>query len=586
MKAILLLLLLSALVMTAQTLPTRPSRPSRESVGTRLPTEGPDTIFINGDIYTGAELGFAGAPAKLYPRAQAIAVRGDRIVAVGSAADIQAMKAANTRVVDLGERFVMPGFNDAHLHLSSGGFEHLNVELAGTKSLQEMQQRIADRVRNAAPGEWILGRGWDESKWTVQKLPARQDLDAVTQEHPAIFSRADGHMSVANTAALKAAGITKSTPNPPGGKIDRDAAGEATGILREGAAGLVSSKEPAPTSEQRRRAIELALQDAAMYGVTSMQDNSSWEDYLTYIDLEGQGKLTARISEWLMFNTPLDVLEQHRAYHPAVDPMLHTTMLKAYMDGSLGSHTAALLQPYADEPSNKGLPQYDQAKLNQMAEQRAAAGFQMGYHAIGDGGVEMALKAFADAQTYAQQHAAENPHVKANDFRNRVEHAQVTTAEQIQRFHALGVIASMQPCHLLTDMNWAVTRIGPERAKTSYAWKQFLDNSVVLAFGTDYPVEPITPFRGLYAAITRKNEAGTKEYYPEQKIGIDQAIAAYTTGAAFAEVAEHDKGRLAPGFLADFVVLDRDITKAAPADVLKTRVLRTVVGGKTVYETK
>jgi len=585
MKAFLAVFLFSGLIMNAQIVPSRPTRPTRGSV-TRPDAEGPDAIFINGDIYTGADLGFGGAPAKVYPRAQAIAVRGERIIAVGSTADIQALKAANTRVVDLGGRFVMPGFNDAHLHLASGGFEHLNVELVGTKSLQEMQQRIADRVKSAAPDEWILGRGWDESKWTVQKLPTRQDLDAVTHGHPAIFSRADGHMSVANTAALKAAGITKDTPAPPGGKIDRDATGEATGILREGAASLVGNKEPAPTSAQRRRAVELALQDAAKWGVTSMQDNSGWEDYLTYLDLEGQGKLTSRISEWIMFNTPLDIIEQHRAYHPAVDPMLHTTMLKAYMDGSLGSHTAALLQPYADDPKNSGLPQYEQSKLNEMASQRAAAGFQMGFHAIGDGGVEMALKAFAAAQTYAQQHAAENPPVKANDFRNRVEHAQITTAEQIQRFHELGVIASMQPCHLLTDMNWAVARIGPERAKTSYAWKQFLDNSVVLAFGTDYPVEPITPFRGLYAAITRKNEAGTKEYYPEQKISIDQAIAAYTTGAAFAEFSEREKGRLAPGFLADFVVLDRDLTKAAPPDVLKTRVLQTVVGGKTVYESK
>jgi predicted amidohydrolase YtcJ len=582
MKLVLFVLLFSSLFLMAQ---TRPMRPGRDS-GVVAQPEGVDAIFVNGDIYTGADLGFGGRPAKVYPRAQAIAVTGGRIIAVGNAQDIQAMKGAKTRVVDLGGRFVMPGFNDAHLHLASGGFEHLNVELAGTKTLQEMQQRIAARAKTAAPDEWILGRGWDESKWTVQKLPTRQDLDSATQGHPAIFSRADGHMSVANTAALKAAGITKNTPSPAGGKIDRDANGEATGILREGAAGLVGSKVPAPTPAQRRHAIELALQDAAKFGITSMQDNSAWEDYLTYIDLENEGKLTARISEWIMFNTPLETILQHRAFHPATDPMLHTGMLKAYMDGSLGSHTAALLQPYADDSKNSGLPQYEQSKLDDMARERAAAGFQMGYHAIGDGGVEMALKAFAAAQIFAQQHAAENPRVKANDFRNRVEHAQMTTAEQIQRFHELGVIASMQPNHLLTDMNWAVARMGPERAKTSYAWKQFLDNSVVLAFGTDYPVEPITPFRGVYAAITRKNEAGTREYVPEQKISIDQAIAAYTTGAAFAEFAENEKGRLAPGFLADFVVLDRDITKVAPAEVLKTKVLQTIVGGKTVYETK
>jgi predicted amidohydrolase YtcJ len=556
------------------------------AMSAQKPSSPADAIFINGNVYTGADLGFGGKPAHVYPRAQAIAVRDGRVVAVGSTREIEALKGGKTQVVDLGGRFVMPGFNDAHLHLASGGFEHLNVELVGTKSLAEMQQRIADRVKTAAPGEWIRGAGWDESKWNVQKLPTRQDLDKVTAGHPAIFSRADGHMSVANTAALQQAGITKSTPNPPGGQIDRDANGEATGILREGAGGLVEQKEPAPLPSQRRTAAQLALRDAATWGVTSVQDNSSWEDFLTYLDLENAGQLTARISEWLPFTEPVRTLELHRAFHPHTDAMLHTTMLKAFMDGSLGSHTAALLQSYADEPKNSGLPQYDQAKLDDMARQRAAAGFQLGFHAIGDAAVEMALKAFAAAQTFAQQHASESPNAKSGDFRNRVEHAQVTTPEQIKRFHDLGVIASMQPSHILTDMNWAIARLGTERAKTSYAWKQFLDNGVVLAFGTDYPVEPISPFRGLYAAITRKNEAGTKEYYPEEKISIDQAIAAYTTGSAYAEFMDKEKGRLAPGFLADFIMLDRDITKAAPADVLKTKVLRTVVGGKTVYEAK
>lgn len=550
------------------------------------PASSADAIFINGDVYTGAELGFNGKPATVYPRAQAIAVHDGHVVAVGSTKEIEKLKGSHTKVVDLGGRFVMPGFNDAHLHLASGGFEHLNVDLVGTKSLAEMQQRIAARVKTAAAGEWITGAGWDETKWDVQKLPTRQDLDQVTAGHPAVFERADGHVSVANTAALQAGGVTKSTATPSGGDIARDANGEATGILRETAKGLVSSKMPAPSLAQRRRAAELALQDAATWGVTSMQDFSTWEDFLTYVELENAGKLTARISEWLPFTDSVRMLELHRAFHPHGDAMLHTTMLKAFMDGSLGSHTAALLQPYADQPNNKGLPQYDQAKLDDMARQRAAAGFQLGFHAIGDGAVEMALKTFAAAQTYAQQHAAESPNSKNSDFRNRVEHAQITTPEQIRRFHDLGVIASMQPSHILTDMNWAVQRVGPERAKTSYAWKSFLDNGVVLAFGTDYPVEPISPFRGLYAAITRKNEAGTKEYYPEEKISIDQAIAAYTTGAAYAEFMEKEKGRLAPGFLADFIVLDHDITKAAPQDVLHTKVLRTVVGGKMVYEAK
>ena len=258
--------------------------------------------------------------------------------------------------------------------------------------------------------------------------------------------------------------------------------------------------------------------------------------------------------------------------------MLHTAMLKGFMDGSLGSRTAALLAPYSDDPGNSGLPQYEQGKLNRMAIERALAGFQIGFHAIGDRAVQMALDAFAEAERSAKEND------KTRDFRFRIEHDQVVTPAQFAQYKKLGVIASMQPSHLLTDMNWAVDRIGPERAKTSYAWTQFLDNGVPLAFGTDYPVEPITPFRGIYAAVTRKNEAGTKEYFPERKLTIEQAIAAYTTGSAYAQFAEKDKGTLAPGMLADCVVLDRDRTKVAPPQILKTRVLRTVVGGKTVYE--
>jgi hypothetical protein len=243
------------------------------------------------------------------------------------------------------------------------------------------------------------------------------------------------------------------------------------------------------------------------------------------------------------------------------------------MDGSLGSRTAAMLAPYSDDPKNTGLPQFEQEQLNQMTRVRAAAGFQMGFHAIGDRGVQMALDAYAFAGATPER-------------RFRVEHAQVTTPGQVKRFREMGIIASMQPNHLLTDMHWAISRIGPERAKHSYAWKEFLQNYVPLAFGTDYPVEPITPFRGLYAAVTRKDEAGATEYFPEEKLPIAQAIGAYTTGAAYAEFAEKYKGTLAPGMLADFVVLDRDITAVPPAEILKTRVLRTVVGGKTVYEAK
>src|SRR5438128_2556058 len=291
-------------------------------------------------------------------RDSALATKDGKILTVGSDDQIKKSRGPNTKVFNLHGRFVMPGFSDAHAHLANGGFEELDANLNGTTSLAEMQQRIAERAKTAAVGEWIVGRGWDHTLWASQTLPARQDLDAVTADHPAIFTRVDGHISVATSAALKFAGITRASADPAGGKIDRDAAGEPTGILRETAKDELLDKLPKPTPAQRRRALELALADAAQSGVTSVQDYSDWEDFLTFEELEREGKLTARISEWLPFDTPLGVLEQHRAHHPQSDPMLHTGMLKAFMDGSLGSRTAALLQPYSDDPNNSGLPQY------------------------------------------------------------------------------------------------------------------------------------------------------------------------------------------------------------------------------------
>ena len=314
-------------------------------------------------------------------------------------------------------------------------------------------------------------------------------------------------------------------------------------------------------------------------GLTSLQDNSSWQDFLVYEEIEREGKLSARITEWLDFTDSLETLQRERDHHPANDPMLRTGMLKGFLDGSLGSRTAALLAPYADDPRNSGLPQFDAMTLNRLTRERLAAGFQIGFHAIGDRGVQMALDAFEDATESARGGIS-----PSSDLRLRIEHAQVTSFAQIERFAKLHVIASMQPNHLLTDMNWAEARLGAERAASSYVWHSFLDAGVALAFGTDYPVEPLTPFRGLYAAVTRRNEEGTKEYFPEERLTIDQAIAAYTSGSAFAEFAEKTKGELVPGKWADLVVLDRDITQIPPKEILGTKVLRTVVAGKTVYE--
>jgi predicted amidohydrolase YtcJ len=542
-----------------------------------------DLIFTHGNIFTGVV--DAAASLGAGKRAEALAVLGDRILAVGARDEIMKLKGPETKIIDLDGHFVMPGFNDAHMHLASAGLEKMNVNMVGAKTLDEFRDRLRAKVEAAGPAEWVVGEGWDETLWPVKVLPTRWDLDEVSGNHPVYLERVDGHIGVANTRALQLASVTVASRDPEGGKIDRDDSGTPNGILREKAQEAVQAVIPKPTHEKRQQAIELALADLASHGVTSAQDYSQWDDFQIYEELEHDGKLTARISEWLNFDDSIEVLNNKRNSHPTSDNMLHTGMLKGFMDGSLGSKTAALLEPYNDDPKNSGLPQYEAAKLNAMTKERVLAGYQIGFHAIGDKGVQLALDAFAEAEK-----AAKDAKVKAvdggTDYRLRIEHAQVTTPQQILRFKELKVIASMQPSHLLTDMNWAESRLGPKRAEHSYAWAEFLRRGVVLAFGTDYPVEPVTPFRGLYAALTRMSEDGRKSYYPAQKLNIEQAIAAYTTGAAFAEFAEKQKGKLEPGMLADFVVLDQDITAALPPKILAAKVLRTVVGGKTVYEAK
>ncbi len=542
-----------------------------------------DVIFIHGNVYTGVP---SNDRFSSVLREEAIAVRGECIEAVGKNLDIEKLKGLQTQVVDLGGHFVMPGFNDAHLHLADAGLWKLSVDLTGVKTLDEFRERLRAKVDAAKGDEWILGGGWDETLWPVAVLPSRGDLDEVSGGHPVFLDRVDGHLAVANTRALQLASVTSASRDPQGGRIDRDSNGQPTGILRDAAKGAVRAVIPAPTREKRRQGIEVALADLAEHGVTSAQDYSpAWVNFQIYEELEKEGKLTARVSEWLPFNESVEELKAKRDSHPQSDLMLHTGMLKGFMDGSLGGHTAALIEPYADDPKNSGLPQYEAAKLNEMAKERVLAGFQLGFHAIGDKGVEMALDAFAEAEK-----AAREQKVKAanggDDYRLRIEHAQVTTPAEIAHFKELKVIASMQPSHVLTDMRWAQDRLGAQRAATSYAWADFLHKGVALAFGTDYPVEPVTPFRGLYAAVTRKSEDGRREYFPEQRLSLEQAIAAYTTGSAFAEFEEKEKGKLVPGMLADFVVLDRDVTAASPEKMLGTRVLRTVVGGKTVWEAR
>jgi len=559
--------------------------------------QGPDTIYFHGNILTG--MGLHAREASPSPeRVSAIAVKDGKIIAVGSDQELLALKGDQTALVDLGGAFAMPGFNDAHTHIASAGQQRLTVDLDNVPSLAAMLAKVKDYAATLAPGQWILGGGWDHTKWASKTLPNREELDAVTGGHPAMLGRTDGHIAVVNTAALKAAGITDQTADPRGGKIDRDAEGHATGIVREDPAmALVDKKIPPPSYDARRKALELSIQDALSHGVTSIQDFSDWDDWLMLEGMEREGKLPLRVSEWIAFQEPVGVLDTRRASHDPHDLRLHLGMLKAFMDGSLGSRTAALNDPYADEAANEGIPRYEQQKLNSMATARAADGFQLGFHAIGDRANDMALNAFAAAEQVARPANVPPPprnpdavvaivpvrEFTANEFRFRIEHAQVVSPGAFDRFARLGVIASMQPSHLLTDMAWAGARLGPERVKRAYAWKSFLDHGVTLAFGTDYPVESISPFRGLYSAITRQNEAGTQVFEPQERLTIEQAIYAYTQASAFAEFREHAKGVLEPGYVCDFVVLSIDILKATPREVLGTKVLRTVVGGTTVY---
>jgi len=565
LSATLAALILSPLC-TAQSAPAKtPSTGRAKPASAKLNTV-PEVIFFDGVIYTGVGL------AEDKPQTvEAMAIAGGKVLAVGTTEEITRLAGPKTRLRDLNtsstSTFVFPGFNDAHVHMGSAGQTKLNADLTGVKSLAEMLTKIQAFADDAPAGHWLTGGNWDHTLWASKTLPTRQDLDKVTAGHPAFLDRIDGHISIANSAALAAAGITGKTVPPQGGAIDLDAKGEPTGILRETAQGLVYKVIPPPSHDERRRGDELAIADALSHGITSVQDFSDWNDFLIYEELEKEGKLNLRITEWLPFKDPLPELIKERAHHPANDPMLHTGFLKGFMDGSLGSRTAALKAPYSDDPNNTGLPQYTQDQLNKMVVERAKAGFQIGFHAIGDQAASMALNAF------------DQPSV-SRTARNRIEHAQVVDAADIPRFKKLGVIASMQPSHLLTDMNWAEDRLGPKRAAYSYAWKAFLDAGVPLAFGTDYPVEPITPFRGLYAAVTRMNEPGTKTYFPQNKITRGQALYAYTQGSAYAEFAEKRLGKLTPGYDADFILVDRDLFKIPAPATLHTKVLETFVGGQ------
>jgi predicted amidohydrolase YtcJ len=527
--------------------------------------------YLHGRIYTNDPQ---------HPWATAMAIRDEKILCVGTIAHILldcGGAAAEADTVQLNERFVMPGFNDAHTHLGGAGRDKLNLSLNGVESIADLQKLVKDAAAKKKPGEWIVGSGWDQTRWADKKFPTRLQLDEAAPDNPVFLVHVSGHVAVANSEALKHAEIAPDTKNPMGGEIERFEDGEPSGMLKEGAAmQMVEQRIPDPSVEDRRKGIEMVLEELARNGVTSAQDNSEWDDFLVYKQLKEEKKLTARITEWLPFMLSTDDLQNRRAQAGTTDPWLRTGAVKMVTDGALGSRTAALLAPYSDDPSTSGLMTIDTERLKLMAIERDRLGFQLAFHAIGDKANQICLDVFESVQRM-------NP---ARDRRDRIEHAQVVAPDDIARFGKLNVIASMQPSHETNDMRWAEQRIGPERAKGAYAWNSLQKAGAKLAFGTDYDVEPINPLRGIYACVTRELPDGGPAggWEPEEKLPVDQCLRAYTYGSAYAEFAEGKKGELKVGEYADFVVLSTDLTKATPKEILKTEVLRTVVGGRVVYQ--
>jgi predicted amidohydrolase YtcJ len=533
-------------------------------------TDSHTVVYLHGRMYTND-------PA--HPWAEAMAIRDGKIRCVGKIDYVLLECGGNdpsAETIQLKGKFVMPGFNDAHVHLGGAGADMLSMRLNGVATIEELEKRVADAVRQHKEGEWITGSGWDHTLWADKKFPNKQELDAVAPKNPVFLTHVSGHVAVANTLALQHGEIKQDTPNPPGGMIERDADGAATGMLEEDSAmSLVSARIPDLKSDQRRRGIQMVLADAAKNGVTSAQDFSDWSDFLVYVQLKEEGKLTLRITEWLPFLLPTNELLNMRAQGGTTDPWLRTGALKAFTDGALGSRTAAMLAPYSDDPSTSGILTNDPDKLRAMAMERDKAGFQLNFHAIGDRANRVALDVFEAV-------------AKANgprDRRDRVEHAQVLAPEDLPRFAQLKVIASMQPSHETSDMRWAGSRIGPDRSKGAYAWASLEKSGAHLAFGTDYPVEPINPLRGLYACVTRELPDGGPAggWQPQEKISLDDCIRAYTSGSAYAQFEEGKKGELKAGEFADFIILSGDLTKIPPQQFTKTTVLLTVVGGRTVY---
>ena len=514
------------------------------------------------------------------PTAQAVAILGRRIVAAGANDDIRQLAGPATKVIDAEGRLVLPGFNDAHVHFMSGGFQLSSVDVRDAGTPQEFAERIREFAAQLPRGRWMTGGDWDHERWPEARLPTKELIDPYTPDTPVFVNRLDCHMALANSLVLNLAGITRETQEPLGGIIERDANGEPTGVLKDAALNLVWKVFPPPTFDEKLAAARAATDYAASLGVTSLQDMSAGADVGVYQALLDRGELKTRIyAVW-----PLPQWERLAATGVRASfgsAMLRTGGLKGFADGSLGSTTALFFDPYFDAPNTCGIPSDEMFPEGVMLERVCGAdkaGLQILIHAIGDRANDQVLSIYEQV---------ENGHGEI-DRRFRIEHAQHLRAQDIPRFARARVIASMQPSHAIDDGRWAEKRIGPGRAQTTYAFRSLLDSGATLAFGTDWTVAPLNPLLTIYAAVTRRTPDGKHPdgWVPEQKITVEEAVRAYTAGSAFAEFQEHEKGTIAPGKLADIVMLSRNIFTIDPIEIENVKVVTTIMDGRLVYDAR
>jgi predicted amidohydrolase YtcJ len=535
------------------------------------PDEGAVTLaIVNAVVWTGD-------PAR--PEAEAVAIAGDRIARVGTSNEIRAT-AGDAELIDARGQFLVPGFIDSHVHFLEGGARLASVQLRDAATREEFVARIRAFAETALAGTWITGGDWDHTLWGGE-LPHRDWIDVATPDHPVWVNRLDGHMALANSAALRAVNLTRDVEEVEGGEIVRDGLGELTGLLKDNAMGLVDAQMPPPTEEMVDRALDAAMRHVAAQGVTSVQHMGTWDDLAGFTRAWRAGRLGTRINAAVPIGSwerLADTVAAGTYGGPANrgDAWLRIGNLKGFVDGSLGSHTAAFEDPFTDAPSDRGLFVTTPEDLYAWTSGADNAGLQVSVHAIGDRAIRTQLDIF-------ERVARENGD---RDRRFRIEHAQHIGPADLPRFGALGVIASMQPYHAIDDGRWAEGVIGPVRIQTTYAFRALLDAGAALAFGSDWFVAPPTPLEGIYAAVTRRtiDDRNPDGWVPAQKISVEDALVGYTRGAAFAAFEEDEKGRIAPGLLADLVLIDRDLRSMPPPDIRNARIVRTIVGGRTVHQ--